>query len=315
MRAAQKRPTQFGPRSLRLLAAGVGVALLASAATASTAMADVGLVARSSPARVTGQPPWTGKYRLDITAGDLGAIAQVYVADGYAGVASVGLSLKLSGAAIDRGRQAGSATGPLVADPFSPGGYGPCLEHARASGGFTAVIVAVPPHSTGSVEASQVLAMPPWPGDSLGFRFRVDPVAAPPGYETVPSSRVIALGGPRLDVARGVRIRFTSPRPRYGSDTERPSASTTVGAGRRVAIRGSTRPSLRGQTLRLTEARSPAGRSGTIARVRVGRSGRFRYDRWMPAGGGPHFLNAAYRSRRPSLASTRTRCGPVVVVR
>ena len=279
------------------------------------AHAAITLDATSSPPVVSGPPPWTGSYRIAISTGDLGATMSVFAADGYSGISALNLFFDASGAATFVSQGAGSARGPLVADRFSPDGVGPCLEHGRDSGGYATAVVSVPPHSTGFVEAEQVLPVPPWPGDDLGMRFEVDPVEPPPGFETLPDPRVLELDGPRLDVAQGVRIRFTSPRPRYRGGLVRRSATTGVADGGRVRIRGIVRPRLRGQVLRLVESRKLGGQAHLITRVRVDRRGRFAYAGWRPTGAGVHFLGAVYRSQAGDFADSRTRCGPVVIVR
>ena len=279
------------------------------------AQAAITLSATSSPAVVSGPPPWTGSYRLDVATGDLGGTFSVFAADGFAGASSLELGFRVTGAASIVAEGAGSARGPLVRDPFSPGGWGPCIEHGPDSGGYATAVVALPPNSTGSVEARQTLAVPPWPGDDLGLRLVLDQVDPTAGFETIPERRVIKLDGPRLSVARGVRIAFSSPLARYRADIRRASRTTTVKPGARVLIRGRVDRPLRGQTIELVESRGLAARPRSIARVRIRRGGRFSFGDWRPSGRGAHFLGAVYRPRSPAFAGMRTKCGPVVIVR
>jgi hypothetical protein len=278
------------------------------------AQATISLSASSSPSSVTGPAPWTGSYELTIESGDMPAQVQVYVSDGNSGIARIGLGLSVSGAAKVDGQQVSTAFGPVFPDPYSPGGEGPCDDHGSREGGFTAVDVSLPANSTGTVAATQVLASAPWPGDTLALRFLVNPVAVPPGTETVPATQTIRLAGPKLDVARGVKIDFTSPRPRTprGDPDARPR-TTQVRVGRRVLIRGTTTPAIRGQVLKLVERSSPDARPKPIGRVVVGRGGRFSFGSWEPSSAGTHLIDATYRPQRLSLANSRTRCGPIVL--
>ena len=300
--------TVLQPKFVLLLSVFVALALPAAA------QATISLSASSSPSSVTGPPPWTGKYELTIESGDMPAQVQVYVTDGYSGIARIDFGLSVSGAAKVESQQAGSAFGPGFSDPYSPGGEGPCDDHGSRSGGFTAVDVSVPAHSSGTVTASQLLASAPWAGDTLGLRFTVNPVAVPAGTETVPAAQTITLRGPQLDVARGVKIDFTSPRPRTGSgDPDARPRTTRVAVGQRVRIRGVTAPAIRGQVLKLVERSSPNARPKTIGRVVVGRGGRFSFGSWAPSSAGTHLIDATYRSQRQGLANSRTRCGPIVL--
>lgn len=296
--------TRESPLLISILVIGA----LALAIPAS-AQATISLSATSSPASVSGPPPWTGHYGLSITSGEVPARLEVFVADGYNGAARLNLGLSVTGAGVVEGRQEGSAAGPFFADPFSPGGVGPCFDHPDDPGGFGSVIVSLPPRSTATVATSQLLAASPWAGDSLGLRFFVNPVAAAPGVETVPDRQTVNLAGPKLKVARGVRIDFTSPRPR----SEDAPRSTSVPAGRRVKIAGVTTPSIRGQVIKLVERSRPGGAARSIARVNVGKRGRFAFGGWIPRSPGAHLLGAVYRSQAKGLAGGSTRCGPVVI--
>jgi hypothetical protein len=304
-----RRPRK-NPRRLGVAVTAVAALLIGPAG----AQAEVKLSASSSPDRVTGAPPWTGTYRLTIATGDKPARLTVYAADGYSGAAALAFRLTPSGAAAIEAQGAGSASGPFFPDPYTAGGIGPCIEHGPDSGGYVTATIRVPANSEGAVDASQTLSVPPFPGDSLAFRFSVSPAPAGPGEETVAATQ-LPLPGPDLAVARGVRIAFSSPTPRSQSRKRLEPRTTTVRTGHTLRIAGQTMPPLTGQKLALVERPRPGAKPRRIARVTVGNGGRFAYDGWAPSTRGAHLLDATYRSQRPGLAASRTRCGPIVIAK
>jgi hypothetical protein len=174
-------------------------------------------------------------------------------------------------------------------------GYEPQIESYR---------VAIPAQSSSTLTARFATGIsPPWPSLDFRVRFRILPSYAPGDPGTLSRSQTVLPPAPRLRGKTGVQILFaTKPR-----SSPLPVANVRrIRLGRPIAIRGRTEPSLRGQLIRLRFRGPNARRPRLLARVRVGRRGRFQFRSWRPARPGYYQLWAVYRPQRSRLVADRT---------
>lgn len=168
-----------------------------------------------------------------------------------------------------------------------------------------AAIVTLPPNSTSSFERTyRTGVFAPWPGADLRPTYvaeagKVEGLAG--GTSTLEREVTVRPPQPRLKGRTGVHITFrTAP----ASSPTALRNQRVIRRGRAITIRGRTDPPIPGQTL-LLRYHGPKNerRLRTLARVRVGTAGRFKYRGWRPKDPGKYELWAFYKSQRTKLAS------------
>jgi hypothetical protein len=169
--------------------------------------------------------------------------------------------------------------------------------------------VVLRPNSTGAmVVQARTGDTAPWPSVDYRIRFEIRPPRPEPldfldPPETVEPQSVIPPKAPVHAGKSGVEISLTTSPP----SAPKPSQSVpTVRVGREVRIRGETSPRIRGQFVILRYFQNGDTRDSPfrkLARVRVGRRGRFTYRGWRPRVVGRYELWAFYKTQRRNLVS------------
>lgn len=306
------------PIRLTLLALG----LLAPVATARAA-GDVEFEATMEPARVAFPDVAHLTYRLEMDSGPTTS-GRPFEFSVEARVPLYGASRRGEGAAFRitsarlEGDAVAGAESALQVEPtcspktdamsrleppryaqFSWHGYEPVHR------GFE---VELPPDSHGSfVVEAEAGAVAPWTTLDWRLPFKIIPAQPSPvdlqPAETVPAQTVRPPEDRVRTPRTGVQIVLKTDPPSAPAPFANPPE---IARGEPIDIRGRTYPRLPGARIRLRYFGPDDGRSSRfrkLARVEVGRRGRFRYRGWRPDEPGGYELWAFYRSRRPSLVS------------
>lgn len=164
----------------------------------------------------------------------------------------------------------------------------------RPPAGYEVFTVALAPGASTFVEVRRRLVAPPLPGDALGFRATVAPLA--PGAAAPAPEQVITHPGPAIRAPRGVKLGMHV----IGGRRRARVSGLAVGlpAGERVTVYGFP----------------PAGRARRVGTATVRAGGRFAASVRLPARGRWE-LYARYHSARPEIADDATPCGVPVAVR
>jgi hypothetical protein len=169
---------------------------------------------------------------------------------------------------------------------------------------MTSLDLAIPAGATTALVARYATgAFTPWPGARVAVRIRARRRLSDGTPGTLSSAGwAVPSPAPRLDLRRsGVRLRLsTSP---HSDPTAGGRRLAAIRRGRRIVIRGSTSPRLAHVHIRLAAVRPASSRLRTVARVRTGRHGRFRYRGWRPRRLGRYELWVFYPRQRADTVS------------
>jgi hypothetical protein len=196
-----------------------------------------------------------------------------------------------------------SVTTAVASPSHEPGCDHP---HGAAGLGFETYALTLPPRSESVLVVPFNLIAAAWPGEPLAPRFTL---AGPGGSQTVQGPAPALVGPPSLLL----RLEST-PRAR-------PGRAIRIRRGRRVLLRGTTRPAARGQRISLRVSHLvrrggslEPGRSRPIARALADRRGGFQSS-WTPKRRGTYGVYAVYRSRTSALADGALPCSLLFDVR
>lgn len=279
-------------RSGALLGAiGTGVAALALAA----APADASLTFHSSvtPTLVTFPGEQEIAYRLEISNTGTQPVAEFAVRLEVPVYGDVASGRSAEGSPISL-KEVQATDGLVVRERTDIFGYAPCSP----SGGRAAV---PGPHGYEAHNVELELALPDGLTGALIATYQTGLSAPWPSTPHIP--RALLLRGP--DMQDGAPVEIQPPAYRFSGRTgvriDLRLGKLAASPGERVRIRGSTRPRVRRQRLRLRVLRPDARRLRTLAVVRTDRRGRFRYADWRPRRRGTHEVWAFYRTQSPRL--------------
>ena len=250
-----------------------------------------------SPAEVSGVPPWRASYRVELTTGD--------VEERYE-VSPPTASPRLEG--LGTLEYETFAHADPVAFLFCAGEPGAFLHAPVGAIPFDTYILTLPPNTTSALVVDKTIWHYPWPRDDLSYAMSLRPINAD---GTRGDFQELRFDGPRLNVLRGVEIKFNRP---YGPRHQ------AAGSRNAVPLIGRTSPPIPGQLLELRVFYLPApasewpadSRSRRLAVVRVRAGGSFSYRGWRPSEPGRYLVYALYRPQADGFAKDRSQC-PVVV--
>ena len=279
-------------RSTAVLAT-IGIGLAAIALAAGPAKASLTFRSSVTPTLVTFPGEQEIAYRLDISNAGTRPLAEFAVRLEVPVYGDVARGRSSEGSPISL-KEVQATDGLVVQERTEIFGYAPCSP----SGGRAAV---PGPHGYEPHNVELELALPDGLTGALIATYQTGRSA--PWLSTPHIPRALLLHGP--DVQSGTPVEIQPPSYRFSGQTgvriDLRLATRSASPGERVLIRGSTRPRVRRQRLRLRVLRPNARRLRTLAVVRTDRRGRFRYAEWRPQRRGTHEFWAFYRTQSPRL--------------
>jgi hypothetical protein len=307
------------------------IASLLGAAGASAATAPVKFSASMKPSRIVFPRQTTLTYRLSMRSGptmtgrpiEFRALTDIPLFGEHR------MRWEGSPIAIESVSLEGAATSQTSSGRWGLPACSPHTDQGGANARFTwhgyeqhyvEPDIVLPPNSTGAmVVQARTGDTAPWPSIDYRIRFEIRPPRPEPldfltPPETVAPQSVIPPKDPVHAGKSAVEISLTTNPP----SAPKPSQSVPkVRPGKEVRIRGETSPRIPGQFVILRYFQNGDTRDSPfrkLARVRVGRRGRFTYRGWRPRVEGRYELWAFYKSQRGNLVSDHA-CPRVFEVR
>lgn len=295
-------------RRSRLQRRAALLALLASGAAVTDALASVSFEASVSPGEVRFPATSELASRLTMRSGPQAETFAVEMTAASPFGDPTGVNAPQEGSPL--GDAHGIATeGPVTLGVFSVRMHGHPLcspsflgrHHGEELSSYK-VDVTLPPQSEGALIAKHPVARTaPWPTTDYRVRFLVTRRLVGPGASTLAADETVDSPAVRPTGVSGVRISLsTSPQTNFAAAAR---DRRVLRAGDSVAIHGTTSPALPGHRIAL-QYLGPQNSEElrTLALVDIDDSGRFDLSGWRPEPAGDYELWAGYRSQRADVS-------------